>query len=102
MERTAITIVHVMPLAMKPACSRIQTVSKSAAAKSATSEPRITAQTATSLKVNGMRAERSSSASRLLSLGGPGGGGGGAARSPPLSELVDTMLPPAHLTTSSG
>ena len=56
-ERVAMMIVHVMPFAMNAACSRIHAVSKPAAAKSATSSARMTAQTAASLSVNGTRAE---------------------------------------------
>ena len=55
-ERTAITIVHVIPRAMNPAFSRIQAVSKSAAAKRATRSPR-SVQTAASFSLNGTRAE---------------------------------------------
>ena len=63
---TAITSVQVIPLAMKPACSRIHAVSKSAAAKSATMRERITPQTAASFSRKGMRADRSSKRSRRV------------------------------------
>ena len=56
-EMTAITIVQVIPRAMKPACSRIHCTSKSATANRVTSAARMTPQTTTSLSAKGTRAE---------------------------------------------
>ena len=98
---TAITIVQVIPFAMKPACSRIHAVSKSAAAKSPTSSARITAHTTASFSLNGTRADRSSKVSRRLRLSRAGGSGGCATcSSPPPSRLAVTSQLPAQLTPS--
>ncbi len=79
-DRTAITSVHVIPLAMNSAFSRIHSVSKSAAANRTTSSVRIVIQTAASFSLKGTRAEKSSKRSRRLRL--MDGGARGRCRLP--------------------
>ena len=91
-ERTAITIVQVMPRAMNPAFSNIHPASNPAAAKSATSDPEDDGpdrhQLVSERDAGRAELERLASAASQLRAAG-----GGDAGSPPPSEPVTAGAP---------